>query len=382
MHPGGIEKGKIMYDDDMDEDSCSVRDERIYSNNPRKWDEIEDLNLAYKGYFLLPDFYLTLREEYRYSPFTEKMVLFDDGIFVEVLPGQTTADVYKNYKKNLNSNYKAYDKYSDAHYHRDLPRLELVDERDRGDKPWDICDLSIDNMKFEISKYILRSLQVKKGLVRENDLKSAYEDAVCGIRKIKKFAPYEDLLKDKIFTDLVSRWRYLFRIARLVKFPGWPEILRKETRGRIPSNRISISEKWYEKYKDYAAKTENLEKYSLEMNSYFQDVDSCESIDEKESFDIPKKDLFDPTSDFYILKLIAAFMNRDYLTQVFVVPEILTVKDGDDSHRIVFGEREKNGKLRMADNGGINADDSICSFRMAYGFLRVADWQKKLALQR
>ena len=95
-----MKKDSSIYYDEM------LYDDRIYSKNPKDWDNIKDLNIYYVGYFDLPNVYTVLREK---LPVQKQTTFFLDGFFIKVHTTEKPADVYIKYLKQKETQKKYYD---------------------------------------------------------------------------------------------------------------------------------------------------------------------------------------------------------------------------------------------------------------------------------
>lgn len=354
-------------------------DERVYSDDPHDWDLVEDLCMATPGYFNLPRVYLELRD---LLPCGVEKTFFDDGIFWSVKPGTSPADAYLEYCRVAEEGEPKEAKENWRHrFYANLGRLHRL-EREGEWKTKNYKPLSLDNMKKEVSEVILCALQDSfaarpPGPLALDELKAAYDLAVCGNANVEKAFPFDGLLREPVFIDCVKSWRHAQKVARHI--PELSEMMERKLHKGLAENKRKISRNWHEKYKDYEPRTQKAaarKKYDVVMKSFFQDIDAFQSHDKSERFAILKSDLFDPASDFNVNRLIEAFRNKDFAHQLLVVPEFLYIKDGKKEFRVLFGVNE-DGKIWPIDENEILPDDSIYSLNDR-AFFKVAGWHRDL----
>lgn len=373
-----MQKDLFIYSDDE-----MLIDDRIYSDNPKDWDEITDLGGNYAGYFDLPTVYTDLRGM---LPVKKETLFFLDGLFISARPDENPADIYLKYLNKKEANKQYYEQWkkisSDAtsynlQYKSWEPKIHTKD-------PTFVKD-AVTTAIEKITPIFLMILQknIKTKKLSKEALYSAYKQAICNNKETESYLSFERFTSDLFFAKQVANWEYAPKIAHLIKNDHLKAELRNRLRNKLKQHKVRQSAKWYKKYNAYKLKNKNAKKdevYNLKLSGFFQDIDAMQSDNEVENFTILKKDLFNPRSDYNIKALINAATNKDMISLLHV-KENITISSQGKNYKIAFGykDNKKTGKMLFANGQKYSKDDSVYSIS-DNSFHYLAKWQRKLRL--
>lgn len=358
-------------------------DDRIYSDNPKDWDEITDLGGNYAGYFDLPTVYTDLRGM---LPVKKETLFFLDGFFISARPDENPADIYLKYLNKKEANKQYYEQWKKISFDAASYNLQYKswEPKIHTKDPTFVKD-AVTTAIDKITPIFLMILQknIKNKKLSKEALYSAYKQAICNNKETESYLSFERFTSDLFFAKQVANWEYAPKIAHLIKNDHLKAELRNRLRNKLKQHKVRQSAKWYKKYNAYKLKNKNAKKdevYNLKLSGFFQDIDAMQSDNEVENFTILKKDLFNPRSDYNIKALINAATNKDMISLLHV-KENITISSQGKNYKIAFGykDNKKTGKMLFANGQKYSKDDSVYSIS-DNSFHYLAKWQRKLRL--
>ena len=355
-------------------------DDQIFSSNPKDWDAIEGLNMTYIGYYDLPTAYLDFREK---LPSKKETTFFMDGMFITVAPGEMPAATYLKYeeRKETDPICRTWLKNKEKTFSYNIRRNNWIAENQNAN-----TENLISSVIKEIIPIFLTKLQpkaIKSKHLSRQDLYSAYKKSICNSKEIEKRISFDYFISDINFAINIANWLYAPKIANITKNKYLTEILRTRLYKKIEQYKIWQSKNWYEDYRKYKNKIKFINKnkiYTLKLNNFYQDIDDMKSIESTETFIVLEKDLFNPTSKYYINKLIEAALNKDFASRHLTIQENMEIYKDNNKYKILFsyGFNNKKQNWVFANNERQNYGTASIYSVPDLGFVHIADWHNKL----
>ncbi len=369
-----MKKDSSIYYDEM------LYDDRIYSKNPKDWDNIKDLNIYYVGYFDLPNVYTVLREK---LPVQKQTTFFLDGFFIKVHTTEKPADVYIKYLKQKETQKKYYDQWkkniSDATFYN----LERTNWESKISYEIDANTTAIE----KITPIFLMFLQkkIKNTKIKKEDLYSAYKKAICNNKEIERQLNFDVFISSAAFAKLSANWKHISKIGHFIKNAYLKTELKQMLNKKIQLQKKANSVKWYKKYYKYNIENKNIKKdnvYNLKLSGFSKDTNDTHASNRLEQFTILKDDLFNPNSIYNIRHIISAALNRyDFTSHNLDGEKALSIYDKSDKYKITFSYGQTKENTKNIFNGGKKHSKEVSVYSIPdEAFLYIAMWQKKLRL--